>query len=97
MSRNIGTFRTKSRYKFKKELRQKGKISVSKFFQTFNVRDKVNLVVEPAYQKGMYLPRFMGHTGEIAGKKRICYEVKINDKGKEKILIVHPVHLRKAK
>ena len=97
MSKNIGTFRTKTRYKFTKERRDKGKISVGRFFQKFNTGDKVNLLVEPAHQKGMYFPRFLGRTGEIISKMKICYRVHINDKGKDKTLIVHPVHMRKSK
>ncbi|MBW3019965.1 50S ribosomal protein L21e [Candidatus Woesearchaeota archaeon] len=97
MARNIGTFRTKTRYKFKKERREKGKISLSKFFQKFNIGDKVCLSVESAIQKGMYHPRFYGRIGEVVGKKKICYEIKIKDGGKEKILVSHPVHLKPVK
>jgi len=97
MARNIGTFRTKTRYKLQKERRNKGKIRISDYFQVFKIGEKVHLVAEPAVQKGMYFPRFYGKTGEIVGKKRVCYEVKIKDINKEKILIVHPVHLRKVK
>lgn len=96
MARNKGTFRTKTRYKLKKERRDKGKISISRFFQVFKIGDKVNLCVEPAVQKGMYFPRFLGLTGEIVGKKKTCYEVKIKDGNKEKILVSHPVHLKKC-
>ncbi|MBT3304339.1 50S ribosomal protein L21e [Candidatus Woesearchaeota archaeon] len=96
MARNKGTFRTKTRYKMKKERREKGKISISRFFQVFKLGEKVHLCVEPAVQKGMYFPRFLGKTGEIVGKKKICYEVKIKDGNKEKILVSHPVHLKKC-
>jgi ribosomal protein L21E len=44
----------------------------------------------------MYLPRFLGRAGVISKKLGSCYQVKIDDMGKEKLLIVHPVHLRKA-
>lgn len=93
--RNIGTFRTKSRYKFKKEPRDKGKLNLTRFFQTFEIGEKVHLGVEPSYHKGMYFPRFLGKTGEVVGKKKRCYEVKVIDGNKEKILIVHPIHLKK--
>jgi len=96
MARNIGTFRTKTRFKMQKERREKGKISITRFFQKFTVGDRVHLIVEPAIQKGMYHPRFMGHTGIVVGKKRFCYEVEIKDGGKKKLLIVHPVHLKRA-
>src|SRR3989338_4415543 len=73
------------------------KISVSRFMQSFEEGQKVHLVVEPAYHKGMYHSRFIGKTGEIKGAKGRCYEVIINDHGKEKTLIVHPVHLKLSK
>jgi large subunit ribosomal protein L21e len=96
MAKRIGGLRRKTRYKFKKERNQKGKISITRFFQSFNVGDRVYLGVEPAIQKGMYHPRFMGKSGLIVGKTGRCYEVKIIDIRKEKVLVVHPVHLKRA-
>ena len=96
MAKRIGGLRRKTRYKFRKEKGKKGKISLTRYFQSFNAGDRVNLTVEPAIQKGMYHPRFMSKTGVIKCKRGRCYEVKISDMGKEKILIVHPVHLRGA-
>ena len=96
MAKRIGGLRRKTRYKFRKERKQKGKISMTNYFQSFNVGDRVYLGVEPAVQKGMYHPRFMGKSGLITGKRGRCYEIKMNDINKEKKLIVHPVHLRRA-
>jgi len=96
MVKRIGGLRRKTRYKFSKEKRAKGKISITNYFQIFNPGDRVNLSVEPAVQKGMYYPRFMGKSGIIKGKRGKCYEITINDIGKDKTLIVHPVHLRKG-
>jgi len=96
MAQRIGGLRRKTRYKFKKHARQKGKISVTRYFQAFSAGDKVFLDVEPAVQKGMYFPRFMGRSGIITGKRGNCYEVQINDINKEKKLIVHPVHLKRV-
>jgi large subunit ribosomal protein L21e len=90
-------FRKRTRHKFKKDHGLKGKISIRKFLQKFDVGDKVYLSVEPAYQKGMYRPKFMGKNAVVLRKKGTCYEVKINDLGKDKTLIVHPVHLIKVK
>jgi large subunit ribosomal protein L21e len=97
MTTRMDGFRKRTRNKFSKEGSQKGKISIRKFLQKFDVGDKVYLSVEPAYQKGMYRPKFMGKSGIISKKKGTCYEVKINDLGKSKVLIVHPVHLIKVK
>lgn len=94
MAVRIGGLRRKSRHKLKKERRQKGKISVSRFMQSFTLGQRVHLIVEPALHKGMYHPRFLGKTGTIKGARGKCYEVAINDKGKEKLLVIHPVHLK---
>ncbi len=96
MVKRIGGIRRKTRYKFRKEKRSRGKISITRYLQSFNIGDKVYRTVESAVQKGMYHPRFMGRNGIIKGKRGRCYEVTINDLGKEKTLIVHPIHLKKA-
>ena len=96
MVQRKGGIRRKTRYKFRKEKRSKGKISITRYFQSYTIGDRVYLGLESAVQKGMYHPRFMGRSGTIKGKRGRCYEVAINDLGKEKTLIVHPVHLKKA-
>ncbi|MFH0875770.1 MAG: 50S ribosomal protein L21e [archaeon] len=95
MTQRHGGFRSKTRQKLSKNYKTKGKISITKFFQTFEVGDKVVLKAEPAIQKGMYYPRFHGNSGIITGKQGNCYTVSMKDKHKVKELIVHPVHLRK--
>tara|TARA_Y100000310_G_C20057825_1_gene523561 strand:- start:185 stop:331 length:147 start_codon:yes stop_codon:yes gene_type:complete len=47
-------------------------------------------------QRGMYHSRFYGKSGSIKGKQGRCYEVLITDGSKQKTLIVHPVHLKRA-
>lgn len=96
MTRRIGGLRRKTRYKFRKETGERGKLSLTRYMQSFNMGDRVHLTLEPSIQKGMYHPRFMGKTGLVMGKRGRCYQVGINDMGKEKTLIVHPVHMKKA-
>jgi len=78
-----------------KTMRKKGKISLSKYFQVFKEGQKVQLMAESAVHKGMYRPRFYGKTGTVKGKQGNCYQVSIKDKNKEKLLVVHPTHLKK--
>lgn len=73
----------------------KGKISLTKYLQSFQIGEAVVLKTESAYQKGMYHPRFHGRVAIVKNKRKRCYEVSIVDGGKEKTLIVHPVHLEK--
>ncbi|MBW2966799.1 50S ribosomal protein L21e [Candidatus Woesearchaeota archaeon] len=95
MVKKIGSFRRKTRHKLSKTARKKGKINISKYFQTFKIGEKVVLKAEPAVQKGMYRPSFHGKSGIIKARKGSCYNVLVNDKNKQKVIIVHPVHLRK--
>ncbi len=78
-----------------KGIRQKGKISLDKFFQSFNIGDRVVLKAESAYQKGLFHPRFHGKSGVIQGKKGRCYEVIISDQGMKKTVVTYPIHLKK--
>jgi len=95
MVKRIGSSRRKTRHKLSKHFRKKGKISLTKYFQKFKQGDKVVLKTEPAVQKGTYHPRFFGKKGIVKGKQGECYQIAINDKSKQKTLIVHPVHLKK--
>ncbi|HLG24412.1 MAG TPA: 50S ribosomal protein L21e [Candidatus Nanoarchaeia archaeon] len=96
MAKRIGGLRRKTRYQFTKERRRKGKISFTNYLQSFNPGDRVCLSVEPAVQKGMYHPRFLGKSGIVKAKQGKCYQVIIKDIQKQKVLVVHPVHLRRA-
>ncbi len=94
--KKTGGLRRKSRSLFRKHRREKGKMTLSKYLQSFKKGERVKLNLESSVQKGMYHPMFYGKLGEIAAKKGKCYEVLITDGGKQKTLIVHPVHLKKA-
>jgi large subunit ribosomal protein L21e len=93
--KRIGVLRRKSRDKLKKDYRQRGKLSLTRYLQSFSEGDRVLLSVEPAVQTGMYGARFIGKSGVIKAKTGRCYEVSIMDGGKEKTIIAHPVHLKR--
>ena len=96
MAKRIGGLRRKTRSKVSKTQRRKGKISLTAYFQKFKEGDRVVLKAEPAVQKGMYHPNYYGKTGTIKKKQGRCYEVAIKDRSKQKVLIVHPAHLKKV-
>jgi ribosomal protein L21E len=90
-----GGNRRKTRHLMKKNVRDRGKLSLTRFFTEFAVGDKVKLLAEPAYQKATFFLRFYGKNAIVQGRRGNCYEVSIRDGGKIKTLITHPVHLRK--
>jgi large subunit ribosomal protein L21e len=89
--------RRKTRDKLSLNVREHGKIKIRKILQEFNINDKVVIKIDPSYNKTMPHPKYHGMIGIILGKRGRCYEVLVNDKGKEKVIIVHPVHLEKFK
>ena len=97
MTKRLGGFRRKTRYRFRKQIDQRGKINITKFMQKFVIGDRVHLSISPEYQKGMYFPMYAGKTGVVSGQRGTCYEVMITDHKKEKTVIVHPVHLRRGR
>ncbi len=89
--------RRKSRHIFRKSKSVKGRLQITKYLQQFNVGDRVVLQAEPAYQKSLYHHRFHGNAGVVKKKVGQCYYVEINDRNKAKVIILHPVHLTRAK
>ena len=95
MAKRTRTARGKTRHKWEKSPRQKGKVSIRKFLQKFKEGDKVTLLAESAYQKGIYFRRFHGRIGIVTGKQGTCYYIDIKDINKAKRVLVHPVHLKR--
>jgi len=97
MAQRQGGIRRKSRHKMTKPLRTKGKISIRNYLQKFNPGDKVVLKAEPAVQKSLYKMRFHGDVATVIGKRGSCYEVILIDGKKKKLMVIHPIHLKRSK
>ncbi len=95
MVTRVGGMRRKTRFKLSRDMRSKGKITITAYLQNFEPSAKVQLVANSCYQTGMYHPRFHGKVGTVKGNQGNCYMVEINDGNKSKLLIVHPVHLKR--
>ena len=95
MTKVTGGFRRKTRHKLRKRPRDRGKVSVSRLFQKFEVGEKVRILHEPSIHNGMPHPRFKNKVGVITEKRGNAVVVDIKDGNKTKHLISHPVHLVK--
>jgi len=62
--------------------------------QSFKKDQKVHLILESSFHKGEPYTPFIGKTGTIKSQRGKCYEVSIKDGNKEKLLIIHPIHLK---
>ncbi|MGC8617276.1 MAG: 50S ribosomal protein L21e [Thermoplasmata archaeon] len=88
--------RSKTRYKMRKRLNERGPITVNRIVKTFEVGDSVAIDIEPSFHKGMPFKRFQGMTGIVEGQKGDAYVIKISDQGKPKTVVAYPIHLRRA-
>ncbi|MBW2988398.1 50S ribosomal protein L21e [Candidatus Woesearchaeota archaeon] len=96
MVKRIGSARRKTRKKFRKPLRERGRLNLTRYLQTFKVGDKVVLKADPSVHEGLYHPRFHSKSGEVIGMQGDCYLVRIKDASKYKQIIVHPAHLKRV-
>ncbi len=81
----------------KKKARDRGKLSVVKFFQEFKEGERVMIKAEPSVKKNIPHRRFLNKPGIIIGKRGHAYRVRVNDLNKEKDIFVLPIHLRRLK
>lgn len=95
MGKRKGGPRRKSRQLMRKQPRTKGKISLSKYYAEYKPGEKVVLKAEPAVQQGLFHLRFYGKTGIVVKKQGKCYAIQITDGNTPKIVITHPIHLRR--
>ena len=79
----------------RKRIKARGKIPMSRMFQTFNEGDSVSLVEELSVQGAGFPKRMQGVTGKVITKRGEAYVVEIKDLGRTKTLVVRPVHLKK--
>lgn len=82
--------------KKRKMIREKGKVRLSRYFQTLSDGDRV-CVVRELSQGGSFPSRIQGKTGVIEGKRGKSYIVKLMDYNQEKRYIIQAIHLKKLK
>jgi len=86
-------YRSRTRALFRKDHRKRGKISISKLLQAYNVGDKVCIKTDPGIHRGMPHRRFYGKIGVIAGRRGRSYIVNVSARGRSAIILVRPEHL----
>ena len=80
----------------KKNIRTKGKLQFSRYFQKFKEGEVVAVVKESALSSN-FPSRLQGRTGSVESKRGRTYMIKIKDHDKEKKYLIEPIHLKKIK
>ncbi len=77
-----------------KSVRTKGKIKFSEYFKSIEEGDNVAIVREMSVRSS-FPSRIHGKSGKVIGSRGKSKIIKLNDGNKEKVLVVHPIHLKK--
>ena len=80
----------------RKTVKEKGKLSLSKYFQKFEEGDTVAVVRDQALNPG-FPERIQGRTGTVIGTRGCGYIIKLNEGNAVKVHIIRASHLKKLK
>ena len=80
----------------RKNVRTRGKLQLSRYFQNLKQGDLVSVVAERS-ERIDFPKRLQGRTGVVVGKRGRANIVKIKDQSKEKEFIIKSIHLKKIK
>jgi large subunit ribosomal protein L21e len=78
----------------RKNIKAKGKLRLSQYFQEFKDGERVAVVREQSLNP-QFPHRMQGRSGVIVGKKGNSYLVDIMDFNEKKTFIIEPIHLKK--
>lgn len=88
-------YRHRTRKLLRKPIREKGAVpKASIMFYPYKEGDRVAIIIDPSFHKGMPHRRYHGLTGVIVGRRGRAYVVKVNVGNKEKVVITYAAHLR---
>ena len=96
MGKRQGGSRRKTRHKLQKRKRDRGKVTITRKLQEFDIGDRVRILQEPAVHKGMPHPHFKNVVGKVVKKQGKSYLIEVKDFKMLKKVISAGVHLRKV-
>ena len=94
MAKRSKGYRSKSRGKLTKHVRERGLSPVSRVIQEFGPGVKVTIILDPSVMKGQPHPRYHGRIGVVKERRGGAYVVEIREGGSIKKVISRPEHLR---
>ena len=90
-------YRTGTRSLLKKEIRERGKLKLSKLLYEYQPGTRVVVKIDPSVQKGMPHKRYHGRVGVVVNKRGQSYVVSVTQGEAVKEIIVRPEHLEPYK
>ncbi len=90
-------YRARTRSLMSKRVRQRGLISPSKVLIDYEVGQRVDIVIDPGFHKGMPHRRYQGKTGVVTGLRGRAVIVDVGLGKATKTLIIRRAHLQPSR
>lgn len=97
MVKNSHGYRSRTRGLMSKRVRQKGLSSPSKVLTDYEEGQRVDIVIDPGFHKGMPHKRYHGRTGVVTGLRGRAVVVDVGLGNATKSLIIRREHLKPSK
>ena len=81
----------------KRRIRDRGKYSLGRILQKYEVGDVVDIIIDPSVPQAQPHYRFHGKTGKIIETRGRAFIISVKDGNKEKTLITRKEHMRLSK
>ena len=90
-------FRARTRSLMSKRVRQRGLQSPSRVLTDYNVGQRVDIVIDPGFHKGMPHRRYQGRTGVVTALRGRAIVVDVSLGKATKTLIIRREHLQPSR
>ena len=90
-------YRARTRSLMSKKVRTRGLRPLSSILTTYEVGQRVDIIIDPSFHKGMPHKRYHGRTGVVRGMRGRAVVVDVKLGKAIKTLIIRPEHLRPSK
>ncbi len=97
MVKNSHGYRARTRSLLSKRVRERGMRPLGHLLVDYEVGQRVDIIIDPSFHKGMPHRRYHGRTGVVTGKRGRGIIVDVALGKATKTLIVRPEHLRPSR
>ncbi|MEM2141740.1 MAG: 50S ribosomal protein L21e [Candidatus Thorarchaeota archaeon] len=97
MVKNSHGYRSRTRELMSKRPRDRGVAPPSRILMTYEVGQKVDVIIDPSCHKGMPHRRYHGKTGVVVGSRGRAILVDVSAGKQIRHLIIRPEHLRPSR
>ncbi len=90
-------YRARTRSLLRKKPRRRGLSPLSTVLREYEIGQRVDIIIDPSFHKGMPHKRYHGRTGIVIGKRGRAFIVEVTLGKALRNLVIRPEHLRPSR